>query len=82
MYIICHLSFLIYTVYEYSVSIFTTSTSSLDAGVLGIPAELALDQEVHRARVVPVVLQHELLPWQGEEVRKGMPQRRQKTSTC
>ena len=33
-----------------------------------IPAELALDQQVHSAGVVPVVLQDKFLPWKGEEI--------------
>merc|ERR1719446_1321761 len=36
--------------------------------LLRIPAELTLLQQVHGAGVVAVVLQHELLPRQGEEV--------------
>ena len=33
-----------------------------------IPTELALNQQVHSAGVMAVVLQHELLPWKGEEI--------------
>ena len=35
---------------------------------LWIPTELALNQQVHSASVMAVVLQHELLPWKGEEI--------------
>mmetsp|Transcript_49282 Transcript_49282/g.90903 ORF Transcript_49282/g.90903 Transcript_49282/m.90903 type:complete len:364 (-) Transcript_49282:125-1216(-) len=40
--------------------------------LLRVPTELALLQEIHRARMVPVVLQDKLLPWQGEEVAEGV----------
>ena len=40
--------------------------------LLGVPAELALVQQVHGGGVVPVVLQHELLPGQGEEVAEDV----------
>mmetsp|Transcript_2630 Transcript_2630/g.7044 ORF Transcript_2630/g.7044 Transcript_2630/m.7044 type:complete len:274 (+) Transcript_2630:655-1476(+) len=40
--------------------------------LLGIPPELALLQEVHGARVVAIVLEHELLPGQREEIAEGM----------
>ena len=33
-----------------------------------IPAELALDEQVHGAGVVPVVLQDKFLPWKREEI--------------
>mmetsp|Transcript_36010 Transcript_36010/g.58978 ORF Transcript_36010/g.58978 Transcript_36010/m.58978 type:complete len:457 (-) Transcript_36010:72-1442(-) len=42
--------------------------------LLGIPTELALDQQIHGAGVVAIVLQDELLPGQGEEIREGMSQ--------
>ena len=42
--------------------------------LLWIPAKFALDQEVHRARMVPVVFQHKLFPRKREEVRKRMRQ--------
>ena len=35
---------------------------------LRIPAELTLDQQIHGAGVVAIVLQDELLPGQGEEI--------------
>mmetsp|Transcript_100191 Transcript_100191/g.138026 ORF Transcript_100191/g.138026 Transcript_100191/m.138026 type:complete len:510 (+) Transcript_100191:310-1839(+) len=40
--------------------------------LLRVPAELALVQQVDRAGVVAVVLQHELLPGQREEVAEGV----------
>mmetsp|Transcript_64952 Transcript_64952/g.167155 ORF Transcript_64952/g.167155 Transcript_64952/m.167155 type:complete len:511 (+) Transcript_64952:440-1972(+) len=40
--------------------------------LLRVPAELALVQQVDRAGVVAVVLQHELLPREGEEVTEGV----------
>ena len=42
--------------------------------VLWVPTELSLDQEVHRACMVAVVLQHKFFPRQGKEVCKRMGQ--------
>mmetsp|Transcript_44233 Transcript_44233/g.96219 ORF Transcript_44233/g.96219 Transcript_44233/m.96219 type:complete len:291 (-) Transcript_44233:400-1272(-) len=39
---------------------------------LGVPSELALDQQIHCARMVAIVLKHELLPWQREEIAEGV----------
>ena len=36
--------------------------------LLRIPSELTLNQQIHRAGMVAVVFQHELLPWKGEEI--------------
>ena len=37
-----------------------------------IPAELALDEQVHGAGVVPVVLQDKFLPWKREEILRKL----------
>ena len=39
--------------------------------LLWVPTEFPLDQQVHGAGVVTVVLQDELLPWKAEEVLNG-----------
>ena len=39
-----------------------------------IPAELALDEQVHGAGVVPVVLQDKFLPWKREEILRKLPE--------
>ena len=42
--------------------------------LLGVPAELALDEQVNRRGMMPVVLQDELFPRQAEKVSKWMCQ--------
>ena len=40
--------------------------------LLGVPAELALDQQVNRRGMMPVVLQDKLFPWERKKIRKWM----------